>query len=114
MPDTILVFDNDTETLERLHALMDPSLDLTVEEGIDDISAIRRSLAATDPTKVLILSRCADRDFVLACLKAGASAYLLAERLADDLPAAIAALGRGNMFLSPGVTSDVLEECLQY
>ena len=78
------------------------------------MSAIAQALSATDPAKVMVLSATTDTDFVLACLKAGASAYLLTERLADDLPAAVTALEMGNMFLSPGVTSDVIEECLNY
>ena len=114
MPDIILVFDDNVETLERLDVLLESGADLTVVAGVDDVSAIRRALADATPARVLVLSESSDRSFVLACLKAGASAYLLTERLADDLPAALAAIGRGNMFLSPGVTSDVLVECLQY
>lgn len=114
MPDTILVFDDNIETLERLGVLLQSGTDLTVVAGVDDVSAIRQALATTNPARILVLSKCSDRSFVLACLKAGASAYLLTERLTDDLPAALAAIGRGNMFLSPGVISGVLEECLQY
>jgi DNA-binding NarL/FixJ family response regulator len=54
---------------------------------------------------VVVLSMHATRNYVLQVLQAGASAYLLKDSALEDLAAALAAVGKGGMYLSPAITT---------
>ena len=114
MTTTIFLVDDNEHVQARLDELLEGDVCSRVVEEADVIAAVRRAIRAAPASKVLVLSQCSERGFVLGCLKAGAFAFLLEDRLSEDLAVALAALARGNMFLSPGVTDVVLDECLDY
>ena len=74
--------------------------------GIEATSAI---LSQCPGVKVVALSMHTGERYVLGMLKAGASAYLLKDSPLDEVVQAIRAVSRGGTFLSPAISSVVLE-----
>ncbi len=74
--------------------------------GIEATSAI---LAECPSIKVVALSMHNENQYVLGMLKAGARAYLLKDSPLSDVVEAIRAVSNGGTFLSPAVSSVVLE-----
>ena len=97
----------DGQTALRLvHALL-PDLILmdVIMPQLNGIEATRRILAAHPAVQVLALSMHADRRFVEIMLRAGASGYVLKERMFTDLVSAIRAVLAGQRYLSPPLRS---------
>lgn len=69
--------------------------------GIDALERIKRM---DSPPKVLILSMHSADDYVLRAMRCGADGYLLKDAAASELGRALAALGRGERYLSPKVS----------
>ena len=98
-------------------ALVDAALTLGPDIGIVDISmpVMNGIAAASEITrrgskmKMIFLTVNEDADFVRAAFEAGASAYVVKRRMATDIPNALTAVLRGDMFISPncGLTEDV-------
>ncbi len=61
-------------------------------------------------TRVLALSMHADRRFVAGMLGAGASGYMLKDAAFDELAAAIRAVAKGAIYLSPQITDVVVDD----
>lgn len=78
--------------------------------GVDATLRIRKEVPEV---KVIALSMHNDRKLVFDMLNAGASAYLLKHCAVDELGAAIAAVLRNHMYVSPEITSIVVSEVLQ-
>ena len=84
-------------------------MDVTMPDlnGIDATRQIR----GDDPmTKVVALSMHPERQFVLEMLAASATAYLLKDSPLDELLAAIETVMRDEVFLSPKVTSVLVDQ----
>ena len=79
---------------------------------LNGIEATRQILNACSPhtTKVLALSMHADRRFVAGMLAAGASGYMLKDAAFDELAAAIRAVSKGAIYLSPQITDVVVDD----
>jgi two-component system response regulator NreC len=95
----------------RLHpdlVIMDISM-----PDLNGIDATQHILATSIDTKVLALSMHSDKRFVLGMLKAGASGFLLKESAFAELMTAIDTALAGQIYLSPKVTSSVLDKYLQ-
>jgi DNA-binding NarL/FixJ family response regulator len=60
--------------------------------------------------RVLILSMHANEEYVIKALRAGAAGYLLKDALPDELELAIRAVVKGQMYLSPAISSVVVNE----
>ena len=73
--------------------------------GIEATSQIRARLPAT---RVLILSSHATEEYVSRALKAGASGYLVKDSVPRELAAAIEAMRRGEAYLSPGASQQLV------
>lgn len=71
---------------------------------LNGIDATREIKAALPETKVIVLSMHASRAYVLQVLQSGASAYLLKDSAFEELTTALNAAGKGEMYLSPGIT----------
>ncbi len=84
--------------------LMDVSL-----PDISGMEATRQIKAQMKDVKVLALSAYDDEDFVMGMIDAGTSGYLLKECCFDDLLKAINVVMGGESFLSPKITSVVLD-----
>jgi DNA-binding NarL/FixJ family response regulator len=86
-----------------------------VDVGMPDLNGIlaTREIRASLPSvRVIALSTHADRRYVVEMLAAGASAYVLKISAYDELLAAIAAVSRGDRYLSPAVTGAVVDAAL--
>ncbi|WP_432821354.1 response regulator [Trichloromonas sp.] len=80
--------------------------------GLNGIEATRKILEDQPQARVIGLSGYTDRQTVLAMIKAGASGYVVKEAAFGELIQAIEAVVAGKMYLSPGITSVMLEEIL--
>lgn len=82
--------------------------DLTMPNlnGIDATSQIKQSFPKV---KVIGLSGHTDNSFVIAMLKAGASAYVLKHCLFDELLEAIQVVSQDGRYLSPEVTKGIVD-----
>jgi DNA-binding NarL/FixJ family response regulator len=102
--------DNGRAAVEMARALRPDVvlMDVTmpVLNGIEATRQIREELPET---KVLALSVHTKREFVLDMVKAGVSGYMVKECVLDDLVRAIKAVVDNQSYLSPQITSVVLE-----
>jgi DNA-binding NarL/FixJ family response regulator len=72
-----------------------------------------RELARICPaTRVMLLTMFADESHVIAGLRAGVAAYVLKSDAASQLLQAIESVSRGDTYLSPGISSAVVQACL--
>jgi DNA-binding NarL/FixJ family response regulator len=74
--------------------------------GLEAAAQIRRECPEV---RVIILSMSADEAHVLQALRAGASGYLLKDASPDELSLAIQAVMRGDTWLTPRVSRQVVE-----
>jgi DNA-binding NarL/FixJ family response regulator len=96
------------EQLQPQLVLMDIAM-----PGLNGIEATAR-LARTCPAiRVLILSMHQNEEYVRQALRQGASAYLLKDAAPMELEQAIAAVLRGEIYLSPAVSSGVVSDYVQ-
>jgi two-component system response regulator NreC len=74
--------------------------------GID----VAREIKVVSPnTGALLLTSYSEEQYVIDALRAGVSGYLLKTRAAEDLVQAIREVSRGTLYLSPGVSREVLQ-----
>ncbi len=59
-------------------------------------------------TKILVLTQYDDREYISRFLKAGVSGYILKKAVGSDLISAIRAVSRGEIYLYPSITSEVV------
>lgn len=83
-------------------------MDVRLTDG-SGIEATREIRSARPETRVLMLTSFADDEAVFASIIAGAAGYVLKQIQADNLLAAIRAVGAGQSLLDPAVTSSVLD-----
>ena len=72
--------------------------------GVSGLELAERVRAELPATRVVVLSMYSSEEYVLRALRAGASAYLLKDSAAAELELALAAVGRGETYLSPGAS----------
>jgi two-component system response regulator NreC len=80
---------------------------------MNGVEATRRIVENCPDSKILILSMHKDAVYVRETLRAGARGYLLKESIDHDLLRAIRAVAQGDGFLSPEVSTTVLEDYQQ-
>ena len=73
--------------------------------NLNGIEATRQIKAHQPEIEVVVLSMHATRNYILQVLQAGASAYLLKDSCLEDLAAALTAVGKGGMYLSPAIST---------
>ena len=98
------------ETIDKTRKLRPDVLLLDLSMDQDCIPAIGEIAAASASTKILVLTMHDSGDVASRALTAGASGFVLKSDAARDLIRAIQAVGKGQAFLSPGVTRLVLGE----
>ncbi|HEX2892385.1 MAG TPA: response regulator transcription factor [Marmoricola sp.] len=81
--------------------------------GRDGIEATRALLAEPDPPKVLMLTTFDLDEYVHACLRAGASGFLLKDTQPAGIVAAVRAAYAGDATLSPAVTQRLITSYVQ-
>ena len=84
-------------------------MDITMP-NLNGVDATRHIISEFPETKVIALSIHSNRRFVTDMLGAGATGYILKECLFDELVQAIQAVSAGNSYLSPKITSIVVED----
>lgn len=78
--------------------------------GLDATAKIKNEFPNV---KVVILSMHANEEYVLQALKAGASGYMLKDAATQELELAIGAVLRGETYLSPPISKQVVENYVQ-
>jgi DNA-binding NarL/FixJ family response regulator len=73
--------------------------------NLNGIEATRQIKSQQPEIEVVVLSMHATRNYVFQVLQAGASAYLLKDSALEDLAAALVAVSKGGMYLSPAITT---------
>lgn len=84
-------------------ALLDVSM-----PGMNGLRALREIRTRYPRTRVLLLSMYDNPEYVTEAIQCGAAGYLLKDAAVDELARALAAVARGETYLSPAITSHVL------
>ncbi len=87
-------------------------LDITMPQ-LNGLQAAERILAQSPGTRIIILSMHAAEEYVNRALALGVSGYLLKDAATLELQAALEAVAAGQIFLSPRITSQLLESRLR-
>lgn len=78
--------------------------------GLNGLEATARIVKSHPRTAVLILSMHATEEYALQALRAGASGYLLKDAAPAELELALAAVARGETYLSPAISRHVITD----
>jgi DNA-binding NarL/FixJ family response regulator len=81
--------------------------------GLNGLEAARHISADHPGTRVIMLSMHSSEEYVLQSLQAGAAGYLLKDASTGELEAAIKAVVRGELFLSPAISRSVVDRFLK-
>ncbi len=73
-------------------------------QGGGGLALLDTARAERLPTRILIVSMHANDEYVQRALRAGAAGYLLKDAATSDLADALAAVARGEVYLSPSLT----------
>lgn len=87
-------------------------MDVTMPD-LNGIDATRKITMSCRDTKVIGLSMHSDKRFVRGMIEAGASGYLPKDCAFEELVRAIYAVVEGKAYLSPGVTTIMIEQFLR-
>jgi DNA-binding NarL/FixJ family response regulator len=82
-------------------------------KGITGLEAAVRMRQANPGVRVLILSMHSGEEYVLQALRAGAAGYLLKDAATGELELALRSVMRGESWLSPAVSRQVVEGYVQ-
>ena len=93
-----------TEQLKPDVVLMDFSM-----PDLNGLEATRQIKQRLPDTKVLILTRHADNEYIKSILSAGAAGYLLKKSAAEELVIAIQAVQRGDPYLDPSISQHIID-----
>ena len=85
-------------------AIMDISMPIL--NGIDAARGLSR---IAPKTKVILLTQHEEEQYIHEALEAGVKGYVLKNQVANDLIQAIRQVGRGEFYLSPGISRAVME-----
>jgi len=78
--------------------------------GLDAAARLREQLPAA---KVIVLSMHTSEEYVLLALRAGAAGYLIKDSATSELEVALKAVSRGETYLSPAISRQVVEGYVQ-
>jgi DNA-binding NarL/FixJ family response regulator len=81
--------------------------------GLSGLEVVARLAAAASPVRVIMLSMHASEAYVVQALRAGAAGYLLKDADTVELGLAIKAAMRGETYLSPAVSRQVVAGYVQ-
>lgn len=86
-------------------------LDLSMP-SLNGVDAALEIVQASPKTKIILLTMHTEEQYVLRALRAGITGYILKTKAAADLLQAIHEVSRGMTYLSPGVSSTVVQAYL--
>jgi DNA-binding NarL/FixJ family response regulator len=78
--------------------------------GLNGLDAAARLAALGNSIRVVILSMHTAEEYVLRALRAGCAGYLLKGAAVSELEVAVTAVARGEMYLSPAVSKQVVDD----
>jgi len=81
--------------------------------ALNGIDAAGEILRASPDTRTILLTVHEDKQYVVEALRAGVSGYLLKTKAASDLVQAIKEVSRGALYISPGLSRDVVKSFLE-
>jgi DNA-binding NarL/FixJ family response regulator len=81
--------------------------------ALNGLEVAARVAAASPRTRLVILSMHGDPGHVAQALRAGVSGYLLKDAAVDELPVLLRAVARGETYLSPAISKQVVAGFLQ-
>lgn len=81
--------------------------------GLNGLEATRQIKTQFPDARVLVLTRHTNKEYVYQILRAGASGYTVKQAAPAELVLAIQAVYRGDTFLSPSVSGQVIDEYIQ-
>lgn len=81
--------------------------------GLNGLEVAKRISRESPRTRIVILSMHADANYVNQALRAGVSGYLLKGAAVSELPLALRAVTRGETYLTPRVSRQVVEGFLR-
>jgi DNA-binding NarL/FixJ family response regulator len=96
------------ESAEALHpdvVLLDVGM-----PGLNGLEVASRLAHSSPPIRVVILSMHNSEEYVLRALRAGCAGYLLKGSAVSELEIAVRAVARGDTYLSPAVSKQVVDE----
>jgi DNA-binding NarL/FixJ family response regulator len=79
---------------------------------LNGVDAARELARASPKSRIVLLTRHDDDQYVIAALKAGVRGYVLKSQAAGDLIAAIREVTRGGTYLGPGISKTVVDAFL--
>src|SRR5579871_282487 len=80
--------------------------------GLNGLEATRQIVKEHPQVRIVVLSMHTDERYVLQALRAGAAGYVLKGAAPSELEFAIAAVSRGEIFLSPAISKHVIDAFL--
>jgi DNA-binding NarL/FixJ family response regulator len=80
--------------------------------GMNGLEATAHLLKEFPQLRIIILSMHANEEYVRQALHAGAAGYLLKDAATTELEVAVRAVARGETYLSPAISRQVIEEYL--
>jgi DNA-binding NarL/FixJ family response regulator len=83
-------------------------LDITMP-GLNGLEVASRASQKSPKTRVVILSMHANEAYVAQALRAGIAGYLVKDAAATELAAALHAVARGETYLSPAISRQVVD-----
>lgn len=78
--------------------------------GLNGLDAAAQLVKTDDRMRILILSMHSAEEYVLRALRAGCAGYLLKRSAVSELEIAVRAVARGETYLSPGVSKQVVDD----
>lgn len=81
-------------------------------QPMSGLELLERARAEFPDLRVIVLSMLSSDEYVMRALRAGASAYLLKDAATVELELALAAVARGQTYLSPGASQRLVERTL--
>jgi DNA-binding NarL/FixJ family response regulator len=81
--------------------------------GLNGLEATRQIIARVPGTRVLVLTRHTNQEYADRILEAGASGYLVKKSAPEELIIAIQAVYRGDSYLDPAITTNILHAYLK-
>lgn len=78
--------------------------------GLNGLDAAAQLIKLDARARVLILSMHSAEEYVLRALRAGCAGYLLKRSAVSELEIAVRAVARGETYLSPGVSKQVVDD----
>ena len=94
----------DVASLQPDVAIMDISM-----PTVNGLNAAREMSRSSPKTKTILLTQHDESQYIREALEVGVKGYVLKNQVANDLLVAIQQVTRGQVYLSPGVSSAVIE-----